>query len=408
MVPKQSQGFSLASIVLPVLVPSILFSIGEAALLPLIPANAYALGADLPTAGIIAGLVMLGTISADLPAARLVDHVGERVAMIIGTFVGMLGMVMAFFAPNLYLLGFGVLLLGGAAAVFYLARHAWMAEHVPLAFRARALSLLGGTFRAGGFIGPLLSSWVIFASGVKPVFLLAGVFIAASTAVLVVAKTDEAPAKKSASLRGILAVAKKERRALSTIGVGSAILGALRTTRNIGLPLWAIAIAMPNEQTALYIGFAGILDFALFYTSGQIMDRFGRRWAAIPTSIGLGLTHMLVFLAVDANGFLWVALAMALANGLGSGIVLTLGADLAPSHARNEFLASYRLVVDTGLAATPWVLSSLTTAIGLGAAMASFGVLGFVGAGLFAKYIPELIEHRRVSAVEAAVEAAAK
>ena len=104
---------------------------------------------------------------------------------------------------------------------------------------------------------------------------------------------------------------------------------------------------------------------------------------------------MLVFLAVDAKGFLWVALAMALANGLGSGIVLTLGADLAPANARNEFLASYRLVVDTGLAVTPWVLSSLTTAVGLGAAMASFGVLGLVGAGLFAKYIPELIEHRK-------------
>ncbi|MEN9714393.1 MAG: hypothetical protein RLZZ164_1057, partial [Actinomycetota bacterium] len=61
--------------------PSALFSTGEYALLPVIPASAEQLGASIPTAGFVAGLVMLGLLLADLPAAHFVNRVGERRAM---------------------------------------------------------------------------------------------------------------------------------------------------------------------------------------------------------------------------------------------------------------------------------------------------------------------------------------
>jgi hypothetical protein len=77
------------------------------------------------------------------------------------------------------------------------------------------------------------------------------------------------------------------------------------------------------------------------------------------------------------------------ANGIGSGVIMVLGADLAPKDKRNEFLASYRLLVDFGDAAAPPILSALIVPIGLTWAMASFGILGFIGAGLMLKYIPE-------------------
>ncbi|MFM1973989.1 MAG: hypothetical protein RLZZ345_1073, partial [Actinomycetota bacterium] len=52
----------------PVFVPSVLMSIAEYSLLPVIPASASLLGADLATAGLIAGLLMVGILVADLPA----------------------------------------------------------------------------------------------------------------------------------------------------------------------------------------------------------------------------------------------------------------------------------------------------------------------------------------------------
>jgi MFS family permease len=126
----------------------------------------------------------------------------------------------------------------------------------------------------------------------------------------------------------------------------------------------------------------------MFYLSGQIMDRFGRSFAAVPTLFGLGLAHLIVGIATDANTFLLLALLMSLANGIGSGVIMVLGADLAPPDKRSEFLASYRLLVDFGDAAAPLILAPLVVAVGLTGAMAGFGFLGFIGAGLMYKYIP--------------------
>lgn len=379
-----------------VFVPSALFSTGEYALIPIIPASAERLGADLPTAGIIAGLVMVGTLLADLPAARLVDALGERRAMMWSALAAMAAIFGAFMAGNIYVLGFAVLLVGAAAAVFALARHAYMAEHVPLSHRARALSLLGGTFRAGAFIGPLLSSAVIALFGISTVFAVCLIVWLAAGASLWFTKDDKVSTAESTPLGYTFQIVKRERKKLLTVGVGATVIGMLRTTRQIGLPLWALFIHMSPEKTALAIGIAGIVDFALFYTSGQIMDKFGRRAAAVPTLIGLSITHMLIFGATTEALFFAIAIAMSLANGLGSGLILTLGADLAPTDARNEFLAGFRLLVDAGVAVAPPMLAGLAATVGLATGMATFGVLGLGAAALVWKFIPVFIKHEKV------------
>jgi MFS family permease len=136
------------------------------------------------------------------------------------------------------------------------------------------------------------------------------------------------------------------------------------------------------------MGIAGALDLALSYSSGQIMDRFGRRWSAIPTLLGLSLTFSLLTLATDETTFLAVALLMSLANGVGSGIILVIGADLAPEGERNEFLASYRLLVDSGVAAAPLVISGVTALLGISIAMFTVSGLGIVGAIMAYRYVP--------------------
>lgn len=372
-----------------------LMSIAEYSLLPIIPASATSIGADIPTAGLIAGMLMIGVLLTDLPAGRLVDRIGERASMIWGATAGGIGVLLVVFSQVLWLMALGVLLLGAGVAVFSLARHAFFAEHMPIEFRARALSLLGGTFRAGAFLGPLIGSWLIHAFGVHSVYWLAAMSCLLATVILLGTKPDRIRPTESGITAGIWATAKANRKQLATLGVGSAILGAIRTTRQVGLPLWALTISLSPQETSFYIGLAGVLDFALFYTSGQIMDRYGRFWAAVPPLIGLSLMHMLVFAVNGPTSFLLICTAMALANGLGSGIILTIGADLAPPEARNDFLASYRLIIDVGVAVATPTLSALATTIGLAASMATFGVVGLFGAGLMWKYLPIFIPKRK-------------
>jgi MFS family permease len=383
-----SAEFSKRKLVLPVYLPSFLFSSAEFGIIPSIPATALLLGADLATAGLITGLLMIGRLVADLPAAKLIDFLGERRAMIVAAAAGAIGILPSLFASNLFMLGAGVFIVGAGSAVFGLARLSWMTEHVPIAIRARALSVLGGMFRAGSFVGPSLAAGVIAVFSVQAVYYLPLILCGLAATILLFVRGSEDVAKNSSSFRDTFAVARREGKKLATLGVASSILSALRGTRMIGLPLLAVALTIPTEQASLIIGIAGALDFAMFYLSGQIMDRFGRSFAAVPTLAGLGLAHLIVGIAIDANTFLLLALIMSLANGIGSGVIMVLGADLAPPDKRSEFLASYRLLVDFGDAAAPLVLAPMVLAVGLTGAMAGFGILGFIGAGLMYKYIP--------------------
>ncbi len=386
--PKPNENYEIKSLVVPVFLPSLLFSIGENSMIPLIPASALAMGADLGTAGLIAGLVMTGTLIADLPAGKLVDRIGERSSMIYSAAAGAIGILLSVFAVNLYMLGAGILILGAASAVFALARHSFMTEHIPLSHRARSVSILGGMFRGGSFFGPLLGAWVVHIGGPGAVYWVA-VVVCGSAAVLLLLTKKDAILNTPVVVAGrTLEVAKREWKKLATVGVGVSVIGILRTSRQIGLPLWAISIGIPAAEAAFYIGIANALDFALFYASGAIMDRFGRRWAAVPTAVGLGVAHLLVAFSFNSPTFLAIAILMAIVNGVGSGVILVLGSDLAPTDARNEFLASYRLLTDAAVAGAGPLLVGVAALVTLGPALAIFGWFGFGGALLLWKYIP--------------------
>jgi MFS family permease len=158
---------------------------------------------------------------------------------------------------------------------------------------------------------------------------------------------------------------------------------------------------MQEGGIALVVGVAGAVDLALFFTSGQIMDRFGRLWSALPSMIGLGLGHLALAAVVglaatigspDAVAwFVAVAIVMSLANGVGSGILMTLGADLAPRHDPAPFLGAYRFTGDVGNASAPLALSGLVAAVSLPFAAGVIGVVGLLGAGLLVRWIPRYV-----------------
>src|ERR1700712_2073563 len=157
--------FKWSSIALPAFLPTLLFSTGEGAIIPIIPTVAHSMGATLAIAGLIASMIMVGEVFGDIPSGWLVARVGERKAMIGGALVAVIGLAIATFAPNPFVLGVGIVLVGLATAVFALARHAFMTTFVPQRVRARALSTLGGVFRAGYFVGPFIAAGVIALTG---------------------------------------------------------------------------------------------------------------------------------------------------------------------------------------------------------------------------------------------------
>jgi MFS family permease len=101
-------------------------------------------------------------------------------------------------------------------------------------------------------------------------------------------------------------------------------------------------------------------------------------------------TGMVLIPLTDGFGSLVaVGLLLGFGNGLGSGIVMTLGSDFAPAVGRAEFLGVWRLVSDVGTAGGPLVVAAVEGAASLAAASTVVGAFGFVGAVLVALRMPE-------------------
>jgi len=398
--------FRFRSIALPALLPTLLFSIGEGAIIPVIPVAADNLGASLAIAAVIASMIMVGQLFGDIPSGWIVGRIGERTAMIYAALIAIAGLLTALVAPNPWVLGAGILLVGLATAVFALARHAFMTSFVPVAYRARALSTLGGTFRLGYFIGPFVSAVLIHVTGsTQSVFWVHIVCSLAAAALLFILKDpgDALAANREAAgsreveaeARGLFRTIWQSRAVLLRLGTGAALVSALRASRQVILPVWAVSLGVPDAQTALIIGVAGAIDFALFYASGQIMDRFGRVWTGVPSMIGLGAGHLILAATHELDTafgwFLAAAALMSVANGIGSGINMTMGADLADPRNPAPFLGAWRFTADAGSAAAPLAFSALTAALSLAFASGVMGVLGLAGAAVLLRYIPRYV-----------------
>jgi len=401
--------------------PTLLFSIGEGAVVPLIPVIAAHLGAGVALAALVSSALVVGQLCGNLPAGWAVARIGERATMAIGGCFGIAATIGLIAAPNLVTLTIAVFVLGFCAAVFGLARHAFMTTRIPLSFRARALSMLGGSFRLGVFIGPFVAAGLLGVFGDPhaaiwfALICLIGVVLLVllgpdpeKDAAAALARTEGSPVLEEdtgeaitgpvrvhEASTGVFRTMWRHREVLLRLGVAAAMLSAVRSARQVVLPLWGVSIGLDAQTISLVVGISGALDFALFYASGQVMDRFGRLWAALPAMLLMGAGFIaLAFTHDTPEAAMWFALfaaVLGVGNGMSSGILMTLGADLAPQSDPAAFLGSWRTLTDAGGAAAPLLVSALTALVSLSLATGVIGAIGLVGAFAFLRWIPRYV-----------------
>jgi MFS family permease len=126
----------------------------------------------------------------------------------------------------------------------------------------------------------------------------------------------------------------------------------------------------------------------LFYPAGKVMDLMGRRWVVVPSLVIMGAGLLALPLTHDAGTLLLAAMAIGFGNGIGSGMMMTLGADHSPRKGRAHFLGAWRLMADIGGTCGPALLSLLAATLTLGAGIAVTGLMSFLAAGHLAYWIP--------------------
>jgi MFS family permease len=386
-----SEPVRLGRIAVPAFGPTVLASLGHGAVLPILALTARELGASVGVAALTVALLGVGQLAGALPSGALAARIGERRALMVAAAIEAAAMAAALMATSVWVLGAAVFAMGLSGSLFGLARQAYLTEIVPVAMRARALSTLGGVHRIGLFVGPFAGAAAVAAWDIRGAYAVA---VAASAAAffLVLAVPDLTAHHERASAglprRSVWSVLVEHRRTLVTLGTGILAIAAARGARTSLLPLWAESIGLSATDTSLVFGISGALDMLLFYPAGAVMDRFGRAWIAVPTVVVLGLGMMALPLTHSMPTLTAVALVMALGNGIGSGIVMTLGADAAPPDARPQFLGGWRLFADLGLSAGPLLVSAITVLAPLAVACLALGAVSLAGGGWLARWVP--------------------
>jgi MFS family permease len=390
-----------------VLLPNFLYGTGQGSLIPIVPLFAHQLGASLATAALVAAMLPGGQWLSNIPAGWLVGRIGERRTIYVGAAIACLGAIVCWLSISVVVLSLGVLMVGSAAAVFNLARQSFVTVAVPLAYRGRGMSLLGGANRGGVLVGPFLSATVIKLTGDTGEAFAVGAAASLSIIVLMPFLPAEPTFSASAELDripkgpgnlGIWATFKARHDVLLRVATSVGLINFMRTSRQIIVPLVGLTMGLHAVDISLVVGIGAVVEFGLFYLGGQIMDRFGRLWTAIPSMAMFAISHGVLAVAPELiHPFGWyvgASMLMAVGNGITSGVVAAMGSDLADQRTPAAFLSAWRSITDLGPAAAPFVISGVTAAASLAAASGVMGGVAVVGAVLLLRYVPRYLPKR--------------
>ncbi len=378
-----------------VYVPTLILAFCQGLLLPVLPLYVRSFAVSYGLVGLVLAGQGIGMLVGDLPAGILLGRLGKKRSMLIGVAgvaLANLGLFLSGSLALVFLLRFAT---GMCAAMWNLARHAYLVSNAPLGRRGRAIAGFGGTVRVGTFVGPAAGGTLARLLGFRLPFLAFALMAGVALAVLAlsVAK-DHAESGKSLSpqWRNMLHVFREHSRQLITGGSGQFLAQAIRVGRTIILPLYAAeAIGLDVQSVGLMLSVSSFVDMLMFYPAGMIMDRFGRKYAIIPCFLIQAMGMAFVPLTGSFLGLLFVAVFIGFGNGLGSGTMMTLGGDLAPPGNVGEFLGLWRLFGDGGQVGSPLAVGAVAQLFGLAASSLLLSAIGFLSASIFGFLLPETL-----------------
>lgn len=383
-------------LILPLYLPTFFLSIGEGVLVPTLPLYARDFDVSLTLVTLAIGAVGVGTLLANVPAGFLVARVGGRRVMLAGTGVlAAASLALPFSAFFVQVIAYRIAA-GLGTALWSISRFAFIAEAVPLMHRGRTTALFGGMNRAGMFIGPALGGVLANRVGMEAALISAGVaaLLAFATAIPFVREGSGAPvvARRGSMIGGLIHVAKSRPNDVAAASVANFLAQLIRAGRTTLLPLvGAFSLGLDVETLGLIIGIGSLIDMVLFLPAGVIMDRFGRKFSSVPSFLTLAGGMVVAAMAFDAPSLLAASILLGIGNGVGSGSMMTLGADLAPPDARGEFLGFWSLIGNAGSTGGPVVVGGLADLWSLQVAGLVVAGLGLAAAVTLAFFVPETL-----------------
>ncbi len=385
-------------LILAVYVPTFFLAFAQGVVLPTMPLYAREFDPALGRISMAVAALAFGTMLADVPAGLLLNRMGRRPMMLAGAglvAISAVGLAQAHIFTELVIFR----LIGGVGtACWGISRLAFMTDAVPVESRGRALSTFGGLQRIGTFVGPVTGGAVAGVFDLRASFVLAAALAVLATALSFLFVPETRPAAQT-DLRGRWRALGRVMRIRGKDFAGAAsaqvFAQAIRSGRQLIIPLYAAeVIGLDAPAIGAIVSIAAVIDMSLFVPAGMLMDRLGRKYASIPSFVVMGAGMAVLPFTTSFITLLAATAIIGLGNGLGSGTMMTLGADLAPPEAAGEFLGIWRLVGDGGQMGGPLVVGAVAAALGFTATAFVLAGIGFLAAATIYVAVQETLQPR--------------
>jgi MFS family permease len=387
-------------LIFPLYVPTFIFSFCQGLLLPILPLYVSDFDVSYSLIGLVLAGEGLGMLMTDIPTGMMLRRFSGKRAMLVGIGFTVLSVAALIWAQSIFEALIYRLVAGFGLALFSVSRHAFIAETTGLHSRGRALALFGGLNRIGAFIGPAMGGQIAASYGLRAPFLL---FVLAGLAVMLIialALKEHLPQERGGPSSKphhyhLLLTLKTYYRLFAVAGVGQLFAQMIWTGRTVIIPLYAADIlGLGVQDIGLIFSISAAVDMSLFYPAGYLMDQYGRKYAIVPSFLFQAIGMALIPFAAGFMSLLLVASIISFGNGLSSGTMLTVGADLAPPEARGEFLGIWRLIGDLGSSGGPLVVGNVANWVALPTAALVLSAAGIATALIFMLFVPETLKSR--------------
>jgi MFS family permease len=364
--------------------------VGWAMVVPTLVLVSEVYGVSEGTAAQIVTAYALGKFLGIPGAGFFIDRFGTRKLLVGGPAlmaVGALGAAATpWFAP---VLG-AMLIVGVGDSLWALGREVAGIDLVQTGQRGRALAAFHGTHSGGLAIGPLAGGLLADTLGLRAVFLAFAIVTGAAVALGLVAHDararhgapapDAPPARRGlsgrwAALRALFAQVPPGLRLNYWVLVYATVAGfVFRITLQSILPLFAgERLDLTATQVGGLFSISGVLVFAMILPAGFVLDKAGRKWATVPSTLLPGLAFLLVPLTTTYAQLAVLVGFMGIANGLSLGSLAASTYDILPQAVRGRLQAFRRTTAEVGGVTAPLLGGVLTDAYGPGTAFWVYG-----------------------------------
>ncbi len=404
--PAQAVKALRNPIVIPIYLPTLFFGVALGMIKPLLPLYAADFGINYALIGVVVGAAALGAMLADVPAGVLLRRFSEKQVMLAGLGLVMLGALMLYLAPGVWLAFIFLFMFGMGRAFFNVSRHMFLAEAFALEQRGRAIAVFGGMMRMGFAFGPIIGGFIAARLGLRAPFLLVSV-IALIGIILIMLLLKETRRREQTRGRheglALVETLRDNTPLLAKAGSGMLFGQAIRAGRSVIVPLYAAnVLGLGPEAIGVIVSVSWTLDMLMFLPAGWIMDKRGRKHAIVPSFLLMATGIALIPLTQGFESLLLATSLIGLGNGISSGSMMTIGSDLAPVRTRGEFLGVWRLIGDSGATAAPFVIGFVAQQLALQSAAVAVSGMGLAAAGIFAFLVPETLKNLPRKRVRAA------